>query len=147
MAIIREINVKYHFKEVECEIIGQSIATPSNVAKVFDYLKHETKELFIVVNLTSQHDINCFEVVGIGTVNSCSLRPSEILRTAVLLNMPAVVLLHNHPSGYPQPSEADKNITKRIIEAANLLDINVLDHVVIGLNSHFSMREHYPELF
>ncbi|GGO65355.1 JAB domain-containing protein [Bowmanella pacifica] len=147
MATLREIDVKYRFKEVDCGIVGQAMTTPINVAKAFDYLKHETKELFVVVNLTSQHEINCFEVVGLGTVDTCSLRVAEVLRSAILLNMPAVVLIHNHPSGNPIPSEADKRITKRIVEAAEVFDIKVLDHVVIGLDNHISIRERHPELF
>lgn len=147
MATLREIDVKYRFKEVECNIIGQSVTEPEVVAKLFDYLKHETKEQFIVVNLTSQHDINCFEVVATGSTDSVYMRPAEILRTAVILNLKAVLLIHNHPSGKSQPSQADINFTKRVCEAAKVMDINILDHVIIGLDNFTSLQQTHSHIF
>lgn len=147
MAIIREINVKYQFKETQCALAEQAITRPEDTAQVFDYLKHETKEMFIVANLTTQHTINCVEVVATGSVNGISMRPVEVLRTAVILNMPSVILVHNHPSGDPIPSTSDIQFTRKVIECAKALDINVLDHVIIGLNRFTSLRETHSDLF
>jgi DNA repair protein RadC len=147
MAIIREINVKYQFKETNCKLAEQAITRPKDTASMFDYLKYETKEMFIVANLTSQNTINCIEVVATGTVNSISMRPSEVLRTAVILNMPSIILIHNHPSGDPTPSLSDISFTRTIIECGKLLSIDVLDHVIIGLNRFNSLRETQPDLF
>jgi DNA repair protein RadC len=147
MAIIREINVKYQFKETQCALAEQAIKSPEDTAKIFDYLKYETKELFIVANMTTQHTINCVEVVATGSVNSISMRPSEVLRTAVILNMPSVILIHNHPSGDPTPSTSDLSFTRKVIECAKILGIDVLDHVIIGLDRHSSLRESQPNIF
>jgi DNA repair protein RadC len=147
MAIIREINVKYQFRETDCVLAEQALTRPEDTAKVFDYLKYETKEMFIVVNMTTQHTINCVEVVATGTINSISIRPSEVLRTAVILNMPSVILIHNHPSGDPTPSSSDLSFTRKVIECAKVLGIDVLDHVIIGLDRYSSLRETQPDIF
>ena len=147
MPTLREIDVKYRFKEVVCNIKGKNINSPERIAQLFDYLKYETKEQFIVVNLTQQHDINCFEVVATGTVNAIQVRPAEILRTAVLLNLPNILLIHNHPSGDPKPSHSDINFTERMIKAAEVLDIKVMDHLIIGLDCFTSLQQTHPQIF
>lgn len=147
MPTLREIDVKYRFKEIDCDITGMPVHQPAAIARLFDYLKYETKEVFIVVNLTKQHDINCFEIVSTGSVDAVTLRPAEVLRTAVILNLKVVMLIHNHPSGKTDPSRADISITRHIIEAAKTLDITVLDHIIIGLNQYTSLQETHPEIF
>lgn len=147
MATLREIDVKYRFKEIDCDITGMPVTQPQAIAKLFDYLKYETKEQFIVVNLTRQHDINCFEVVATGSTDAVSVRPAEVLRTAVILNLKVIMLIHNHPSGKTEPSRADISITRRICEAAKLLDITVLDHIIIGLNQYTSMQQTHFDIF
>lgn len=147
MATLREIEVKYRFKDIDCAIIGQSITAPETIAALFDYLKYETKEVFIVVNLTKQHDISCFEVVATGSVDAVSVRPAEVLRTAVILNLKVVLLIHNHPSGKSAPSDADIRFTKSICDAAKVMDITVLDHIIIGLNNYSSLQQTHPHVF
>ncbi|GAB2908511.1 JAB domain-containing protein [Rheinheimera gaetbuli] len=147
MPTLREIDVKYRFKEIDCDITGMPVHQPAAIARLFDYLKYETKEVFIVVNLTKQHDINCFEVVATGSVDAVTVRPAEVLRTAVILNLKVVMLIHNHPSGKTDTSRADISITRHIIDAAKTLDITVLDHIIIGLNQYTSLQETHPEIF
>lgn len=132
MAILREISIQYTFKEVECDVLNQTLDSPNKVYQVFKFLSNETKEHFIVVNLTSQHTIINYETVAIGTVKAVSLRPAEVLRSAIIINAPAVMLVHNHPSGIPKPSRSDIHFTETIKQAAKHFDIEVLDHVVIG---------------
>lgn len=132
MPILRELSICYNFKEVASDILNQTLDSSEKVYQVFKFLSKETKEHFIVVNLTNQHTIINYETVAIGTVNAVSLRPAEVLRSAVLINSPAVVLVHNHPSGNPKPSQADIHFTETIKQAAKHFDIEVLDHVVIG---------------
>ena len=132
MAILRELSICYNFKEVASEILNQTLDTPEKVYQIFKFLSKATKEHFIVVNLTNQHTIINYETVAIGTVNAVTLRPAEVLRSAILINSPAVILVHNHPSGNPKPSQADIHFTETIKQAAKHFDIEVLDHVVIG---------------
>ena len=132
MAILRELSICYTFKDVDCDILNQTLDSPEKVYRVFNFLSNKTKEHFIVVNLTNQHTIINYETVAIGTVNAVSLRPAEVLRSAILINAPAVILVHNHPSGDPKPSRSDIYFTETIKHAAKHFDIEVLDHVVIG---------------
>jgi len=132
MAILRGISICYTFKEVEDNILNQTLDSPERVYQVFKFLSKETKEKFIVVNLTNQHTIINYETIGIGTVNSVPLRPAEVLRSAIIINAPAIILVHNHPSGDPKPSRSDIHFTETIKQAAKQFDIQVLDHVVIG---------------
>jgi len=132
MATLRELSICYTFKDVDCDILNQTLDNPEKVYQVFKFLSNKTKEHFIVVNLTNQHTIINYETVAIGTVNAVSLRPAEVLRSAILINSPAVILVHNHPSGNPKPSSSDIHFTETIKQAAEHLDIEVLDHVVIG---------------
>ena len=135
MAILREISCVYTFREVDDDILNVTLDSPEKVYQVFKHLKHETKERFIVVNLNSQHQIINYEVIAIGTVNQISLRPAEVLRTAILINAPAIILIHNHSSGDPKPSPQDFHFTEQIKQAAKMFSIDVLDHVVIGYES------------
>ncbi|GAW96670.1 MULTISPECIES: JAB domain-containing protein [Colwellia] len=141
MAILREIEVRYKFTEVSCDITGQKLESPELVYAAFNFLKYEAKEKFIVINLNNQHGIMNYETVATGTVNSIKLRPCEVLRTAVLLNAPAVILVHNHPSGYPDPSKSDIAITSKIVECGKLLGIDVLDHIIIGDSDFVSLKQ------
>jgi len=141
MAILREIEVRYKFTEVNCDITGRKLESPELVYTVFNFLKYEAKEQFIVINLNNQHGIMNYETVATGTVNSIKLRPCEVLRTAVLVNAPAIILVHNHPSGYPDPSESDIAITNKIVECGKLLGIDVLDHIIIGESSFVSLKQ------
>jgi len=141
MAILREIEVRYKFTEVNCDITGRKLESPELVYTVFNFLKYEAKEQFIVINLNNQHGIMNYETVATGTVNSIKLRPCEVLRTAVLVNAPAIILVHNHPSGYPDLSERDIAITNKIIECGKLLGIDVLDHIIIGESSFVSLKQ------
>lgn len=106
-------------------------------------LDHETlivALLDIRLNFTSSVEISS------GTLNETIAHPRDVLRPAVLRNAYGFVLLHNHPSGDPSPSHADRNFTKRLVEAAEILQIRFLDHVIIGRpqlgrEPYFSFRE------
>jgi DNA repair protein RadC len=70
--------------------------------------------------------------VSIGSLNESIANPRDIFRPAIITNAYALILMHNHPSGDPSPSEADTRLTRRVSEAATLLQISVLDHVIVG---------------
>ena len=76
-----------------------------------------------------------------GTVNSSVLRAAEIYRPAVIRNCPAVLICHNHPSGDPTPSPEDIQVTEQLVEAGRYLDIELLDHLVIGNHRFVSLKE------
>ena len=94
-----------------------------------------------VLLLNSKNEVLGVREIYIGNVNSSIVRVSELLRPAIRENCPAIIVVHNHPSGDPTPSIEDTLITRKIGTAAEMMDIELLDHVVIGRGSHVSMKE------
>jgi DNA repair protein RadC len=76
-----------------------------------------------------------------GVLDTCLMHPRETFKLAIKDNAYAIILVHNHPSGDPQPSEEDKEITKRLIDAGKIIGIHVLDHVIIGKGTCFSFND------
>ena len=98
-------------------------------------------EVFCCIYLDSQHRVISFEELFRGTINAASVYPREVVKSCLQHNAVAVLLLHNHPSGDPAPSNADEVLTKRLQEALSLIDIRVLDHIVIGGATSISFAE------
>ncbi len=94
-----------------------------------------------VICLSTKNEVKAVRQVYVGNVNASIVRVSEIVRPATRENSPAIVVVHNHPSGDPTPSPEDAAVTTQIQEGAALLDIELLDHIVIGGNSYASMKE------
>ena len=95
-------------------------------------LRDEQNEVFAMLLLDSQHRVIRFERMFNGTIDAAAVYPRVLVKKALELNAAAVILAHNHPSGVAEPSQADKHITRRIIDAMGLVDIRVLDHFVVG---------------
>lgn len=95
-------------------------------------LRDQPHEVFAMLLLDSQHRLIKYRPMFYGTIDSASVYPRVLVQQALIDNAAAVILAHNHPSGIAEPSQADKSITKRIIDAFKLMDIKVLDHFVIG---------------
>lgn len=98
-------------------------------------------ECFVVLFLTTRRRVKGHQFVSIGTLDTILVHPREVFRVAIMMASSAVLLMHNHPSGDPTPSEADVKVTRDLIRAGQLLKIEVLDHIVIGSRSHASLRE------
>ena len=98
-------------------------------------------EIFCVMFLDTQNQLIEFKKMFTGTIDSASVYPREIVREALMLNAKSVIVAHNHPSGILEPSNADKRITRRIIEACNTLDINLLDHILVSKLGAMSFAE------
>jgi len=98
-------------------------------------------EVFAVLFLDSQHRLIAFEELFQGSIDSCSVHPRQVVVRALTLNAAAVILTHNHPSGVAEPSGADRQITERLRQALELIDVRVLDHLVIGEGPPASFAE------
>ena len=83
----------------------------------------------------------CFEELFRGTIDSASVYPREVVKQALACNAAAVILVHNHPSGDPEPSDADRRITQRLTEALGLVEIRIIDHIVVGTEGCSSFAE------
>ncbi len=98
-------------------------------------------EEFSVIFLNNKHCVLSYETMFKGTIDGASVYPREVVKMTLKLNAAAVVLVHNHPSGDPEPSRADELITKRLKEALGLIDVRVLDHFIVGGGHVISMAE------
>lgn len=96
------------------------------------------EERFYVVYLNAKGRVVGFEEVAKGGISTCPVEPQQVFRGAILKGVPTIALLHNHPSGVPEPSSQDKVLTETLTKAGDLLRIRVLDHIVCGDNDYFS---------
>ncbi|WGO98883.1 DNA repair protein RadC [Saccharophagus degradans] len=104
-------------------------------------LRHRQNEIFALILLNTQNQLIKFVELFNGTIDSASVYPREVVKTALSHNAAAVILAHNHPSGIAEPSEPDKAITKRLQQALQLVDIRTLDHLVVGDTETVSFAE------
>ena len=102
-------------------------------------LEHEE---FHCLFLDNQHALIKHECLFTGTIDGASVYPREVIKRALQLNAAALIFAHNHPSGICTPSQADISITKKLKDAANLFDIRVLDHIIIGGINSYSLAQH-----
>jgi DNA repair protein RadC len=98
-------------------------------------------ECFVVLLLNTRRRVRGHQLVSVGTIDTLLVHPREVFRAAVISGAAAIVVMHNHPSGDPTPSEADIKVTRDLIRAGQLLKIDVLDHVIMGVGRHCSLRE------
>ncbi|MFC2007617.1 DNA repair protein RadC [Chloroflexota bacterium] len=122
------------------KILGKPFYTSSR--EVFDYLYHAMrdlkKEVFKVLYLNGQNQIIDTADLFEGTVNSSAVPPREVIEGAIKNNAVSIVFVHNHPSGNPEPSTQDRELTRELVYAGKVMRINVLDHIIIGDNRYFS---------
>ena len=120
----------------------KKVTSPQDVADIFiPLLRDEIKEKFLLVCLNSANKIITYEVVSVGSLNSSVVHPREGFKAALDHNSASIILLHNHPSGNPEPSNEDIAITKKIVESGKILDIPVFDHIIIAGNVFTSFVE------
>ena len=121
---------------------GTAITCPNDaLALLQPRMQLLDREHFVVVSLTTKNRVIAIETASIGSLNSSIVHPREIFKNAIKLNSAAVVLAHNHPSGDPAPSREDLEVTKRLVEAGKLIGIEVLDHIIIGVDAYTSFKE------
>lgn len=106
-----------------------------------------TQETVLVLTLNGHHQHIKTHVVTLGLANQSQIHPREVFRPAIQDAAVSIMVAHNHPSGYLQPSDADLKATKRLSEAAKIIGIPLLDHLVFAVTGIYSIREHYAELF
>ncbi len=112
---------------------GETISDPATTRRYLGArLRDYPHEVFGCLFLDTRHRVIAFEELFRGTINGASVHPREVVRRALAHNAAAVILAHNHPSGVAEPSEADRQLTRRLQAALELVDVKVLDHVVIG---------------
>jgi len=123
-------------------ISDKKITSPQDIADLFiPILRDEVKEKFFVVCLNSANKIIKYEMISVGNLNSSIVHPREVFKVAIENNSANIILLHNHPSGNPEPSSEDISVTKKMVETGKILDIHVFDHIIISGNKYQSLVE------
>ena len=120
----------------------QKIRTAEDVYNRYsNQLRHEKQEHFIALYLDTKNKIITESLVSKGTLNASIIHPREIFNPAIKVSANSIILLHNHPSGDPSPSNEDELVTKNLIAAGDLIGIPILDHIIVGDTSFISLKE------
>ena len=98
------------------------------------------REHFVVLLLNARHECEEIHTISVGSLNASIVHPREVFKPAILASAASIVLVHDHPSGDPEPSEEDLTITKRLVEVGELMGIGVLDHVIVARRGLVSFR-------
>ncbi len=120
------------------EAEGPPVKSGSDFAEMFKDISCLDKEAFFVVTLSQKNSTIDRHLVSMGTLTASLVHPREAFRPALQDGAAAVAFVHNHPSGDPTPSSDDMSLTKRLKDAADLLGIRILDHVIVGRGRYFS---------
>ncbi len=119
-----------------------SITTPRQAADLFmEELRYKKKEYFKILLLNTKNHVISREEISVGSLSASIVHPREIFSLPLRKSAASVILFHNHPSGDPAPSQQDLEVTRRLVDAGNILGIAVRDHIIIGDGCFFSFRE------
>jgi len=120
----------------------KKITSPEDVAHIFiPMLKDELSEHFYIVCLNAANKIIRIDLISTGSLDSSIVHPREVFKVAIENSAKSIILVHNHPSGNPEPSNDDIAITKKLIEISKLMEITVFDHLIIAENKYTSFVE------
>lgn len=118
------------------------VSSPADVDRLLrGRIANLDRENFVAVLLNTKNEVIESPLISVGTLSSSLVHPREVFKPAVRASAASVVLAHNHPSGKVEPSREDREVTRRLVGAAEILGIEVLDHVIVG-DGHFSMKEY-----
>ena len=132
-------------EKISCQMAKEKkIKNASNAAEIVRAMLNQRisiQEHFVVLTLNSQSYVIGARILFIGTVDGSMVHPRDVFRCAIEDNANAIIIAHNHPSGVLENSQADDAITRRLIEGGKILGIEILDHVIVTKESHFSYSE------
>jgi len=136
---VMELARRYFREELDR---GDAITSPSATRRFLSArLRDLPHEVFCCLHLDTRHRVIGFEELFRGTIDGASVHPREVVKRTLALNAAAVVFAHNHPSGVAEPSDADRRLTRRLVDALSLVDVRVLDHFVVGDGEAVSFAE------
>jgi DNA repair protein RadC len=120
---------------------NKRMSTASDVFQMFKSLVNTPRETFICLHLNNKNVIQCVDVCSVGSLTASIVHPREIFIPALLSGAAALCFIHQHPSGDPEPSREDLDITTRLKQCGELLGIRVLDHIIIGQERYVSLAD------
>ena len=118
-----------------------SITSPADVLNELRHIKDARKEYFVAVYLNARNQVLKTEVISVGSLNASLVHPREVYAPAVGISAASVILGHNHPSGDVTPSREDIDLTRRMVQAGEIMGIEVVDHLIVGSERFISMKE------
>jgi len=130
--------MRLHIKEKSD--MGYYASDPNAVYEEFKALRDADQESLWILGLNAKNKVKIKVMVNLGGLDSCIVYPQVIMKRLLVADCSSLIMVHNHPSGHPEPSNDDIRLTSMVRDACKLLDIKLLDHVIIG-NSYFSFRE------
>lgn len=133
LKVVKEANLLYK---------GRHIRSPKDSYELIrPFLEDADREMFVAMALDIKNQPTSIQICHIGSLNASVVHPREVLKMAVLSNAASIIVFHNHPSGSPEPSPEDLEVTKRLKAAGGIMGIELLDHLIIGEDSFLSFRE------
>jgi DNA repair protein RadC len=143
--LICECKLEWHTDPAD----AAQVKGPDDAADVItNFISDKPQEHLIVLLLSNQNAVVGVNIVAIGTGNACRVQVADVLRPAILANANGIILAHNHPSGSINPSPEDRELTIKIKAGADLMGIDILDHIIVGsYGNHLSMREQCEGIF
>jgi DNA repair protein RadC len=120
----------------------RKISSPSDVSDLLmSELRYKKQEHFKTLILDTKNQIISIETITIGTLNASLVHPREVFNLAIRKSAHGIILVHNHPSGHPEPSKEDLLLTERLVESGKIIGISILDHIIIGDGRFYSFKE------
>jgi len=137
-----EIHVTYD-RRLRQDVDRKGLRCAQHVVELaLPWLRGQPQERFYVILFDAKHVYRGHELIAVGTLDTAIIHPRDAFRTAVALNMASVILVHNHPSGDPAPSAEDRAVTHRLQAAADILGLDILDHIIIADDgNYYSFRD------
>jgi DNA repair protein RadC len=143
MKVIRPVWETLTINDVTSDYIGgrARFSSAREVFALFNFLKFETKEHFLALHLDNKNKILCLDKVSSGSLTASIVHPREVFKTALLSSAAAILFVHNHPSGDPEPSREDLDITPRLKQIGERFGLRVLDDILIGEDRYASLAD------
>ena len=142
ITILAALELGKRRRAAEASLPSEVKDSKDSFERFLPYIDDMRQEHFLVMYLNQSNHVLKVECISNGGTTTVIADPKIIFKNALILNATCIVLGHNHPSGNPRPSEDDRQLTKKLIAAGNLLDINVIDHIIIGNERYHSFRDH-----
>ena len=121
---------------------GRRVRSPEDAAKIIrDFIGDSDRERFVVLGMSTKNEPQVLQVVHTGSINASIVHPRDVMKALILANCASCIVGHNHPSNDVTPSSEDVEVTKRLIEAGNILGIDVLDHLILGSDKFLSLKD------
>lgn len=117
------------------------INSPEDIVKVLGFIRNRKREHFVALYLDAENKLITQKIISVGTINASLVHPREVFYPAIHHRAVAVIVAHNHPSGNAAPSHHDIEVTKKLLQAGEILNIDLLDHIIITRNNYTSLKE------